>query len=103
MTTSPLTKCQGCDQDEHEVQTYAAKFTRIGWELAHYCSECYALAAVNWNQETEAISSDPVLIALLRGAEVAALLREGWTMPSMISWITSISSSCGPTPRSKSS
>lgn len=67
-------ECGGCSDELPGVQTYAAKFTGGGWVLVRYCPECYALARANWNNETEAVTSDPIAIALTRGGEIALLL-----------------------------
>ncbi len=78
MTNSQIdqaqSECGGCSDELPGVQTYAAKFTGGGWVLVHYCPECYALARANWNGETEAVTDDPIAIALTRGGEVALLL-----------------------------
>lgn len=55
--TETTSHCDGCDDLQHDVKTYLALFTGAeGWERVRYCPDCYDLAQMNWNGETEAIA-----------------------------------------------
>ena len=52
-----MTYCEGCDQDAEGVRIYRARFSGDPvWEEVRYCPDCFDLATVNWNGETDAIS-----------------------------------------------
>ena len=49
--------CEGCDSEQPGMQVYRVKFSgNSEWETTRYCRDCYDLAALNWNGETDVIS-----------------------------------------------
>jgi hypothetical protein len=51
-----MTRCQGCDSIQPDVQAYHARFAGVKeTQVVLWCGECASLAAADWNGETESV------------------------------------------------